>query len=89
MSKALNVSNLIITSGSEGQSIKCGIHGRKNLGAVGGAILETFECRYKNTRDRTPDIIGGEAGETSTPAKFAADDGADTPTVFGRFLERE
>ena len=58
-----------------------------NLGAVGGAILETFECRYKNTRDRTPDIIGGEAGETSTSAKFAADDGADTPTVFGRFLE--
>jgi hypothetical protein len=63
-----------------------------NLGAVGGAILETFECRCKNTRDRTPDIIGGEAGETATPAKFAADnsdDGADTPTVFGRFLERE
>ena len=39
-------------------------------------------------RDRTPDGVGSEAGETATPA-FAADDGPDTPTVFGRFLERE
>ena len=37
-------------------------------------------------RDRTPDGVGSEAGEAATPA-FAADDGPDTPTVFGRFLE--
>ena len=39
-------------------------------------------------RDRSPDSVGSEAGETATPA-FAADDGPDTPTVFGRFLERK
>jgi hypothetical protein len=39
-------------------------------------------------RDRSPDGVGSEAGETATPA-FAADDVTDTPTVFGRFLERK
>ena len=35
-----------------------------------------------------PDGVGSEAGDAATPA-FAADDGPDTPTVFGRFLERK
>jgi hypothetical protein len=95
--KALvDVSGLIIISyvGVRGVRVKCGIHGRKNLGAVGGAILETCSlqnilvCRRKNTRDRTPDSVGGEAGKAATPA-FAADDRAFTTTVLGRFLERE
>jgi hypothetical protein len=36
----------------------------------------------------TPDSVGGKAGETASPA-FAADDGADIPTILGGFLERE
>ena len=31
---------------------------------------EIFICRSKNTRDRTPDNVGSEAGETATPALY-------------------
>jgi hypothetical protein len=34
------------------------------------------------------EVSDGEGGETVTSA-FAADDGEDTLTIFGRFLERE
>jgi hypothetical protein len=49
-------------------------------------------CRCKNTRDRTPDRIGGETGEAGMP-DFAADDGLPPATrpeaVLCRFLERQ
>jgi hypothetical protein len=92
--KAFEMSNLMITSGSDGSELSAVYMEEKNLGAVGGAILETcslenfFVCRCKNTRDRTPVCVGSEAGEAATPV-FAADYRADTPTVFCRFLERK
>ncbi len=58
---------------------------------MGGAILETCSLQFlvvwrcKNTRDSTPDIVGGEAGEAATPA-FATDDWAYSTTVLGKFL---
>ena len=55
--------------------VKCSIHGRKNLGDVGGAITleicsleKFFVYRCKNARDRTLDGIDCEAGETQSTA---------------------
>jgi hypothetical protein len=61
--------------------------GRRHPGDLQSAIF-FLVWRCKNTRDRTPDSVGGEAGEAATPA-FATDDWAHSTTVLGRFLERE
>jgi hypothetical protein len=78
--------------GNSGVRVRCVIHGRKNLGGVGGDTLGTcflqkeHLSRCKKTRERNPDIVGGEAREAATLA-FATDDGAYTTTVLGRLLE--
>jgi hypothetical protein len=80
--------------GNSGVRVRCAIHGRKNLGGVGGDTLGTCSLqkehlsRCKKTRERNPDIVGGETREAATPA-FATDDGAYTTTVLGRLLERK
>jgi hypothetical protein len=81
-------------SGSEGSELSAAYMAERILAQWEAPSWRPAVCNFfsngrcKNTRDRTPDSVGGEAGEAATPA-FAADDGADTPTVLGRFLERK
>jgi hypothetical protein len=88
------MSNLIITSGSEGSELSAAYMEERILAQWEAPSWRTAVCKtnsyvdVKNTRDRTPDSVGGEDGETASPA-FAADDGADIPTILGGFLERE
>jgi hypothetical protein len=94
------MSNLIITSGSEGSELSEAYIAERilpqwaNSGSRHpGDLLSAKKivCRFKNTGDRTPDSGSGEVGEKATPA-FAANDGPETSrrTVrVCRFLKRE
>jgi hypothetical protein len=88
--KALDMSNLIITSGSEGSELSAAYIAERILAqweapSWGPAVCKKFSYVDVKIREIGPRTAFA-AGETATPA-FAADDVADTPTVFGRFLE--